>query len=44
MVEIPDKLTSDSKAKYEALMKQPSKFDLETDVTKTSRYNRDLVS
>lgn len=44
MTEIPKKLPADSKAKYDNLMKQPWRFDLENDITKTQTYNKDLVS
>ena len=44
MVEIPQKLTADNKIRYENLMKQPWRFDLENDIAKTKLYNKDLVS
>jgi hypothetical protein len=40
---IPKKLYSAERATYEGLMKQPWKFDLDSDITKTPTYNNDLV-
>jgi hypothetical protein len=40
---ITKKLPSSQKDSFEKLMKQPWKFDLESDITKTNQYNKDLV-
>jgi len=40
---IPKKLPNSDKINYEKLMKQPWKFDLDSDITKTYNYNKDLV-
>jgi len=40
---IPQKLSSSSKIGYETLMKQPWKFDLDSDITKTYTYDKDLA-